>query len=231
MINKKIEVNDLIKLKKICYATEGVVVSQEFQSAMDKINHVSEVGEDYIRIGWFDEKIPLSWVDRIVKKHYTDEEYDRKRLVKSEIQKRCKESIGLGILKVLKSAGFLEIIAVVCLLVFGSMIDKNMMSLTQACNQDMMSLRGIISCLICAVILIPVIWYFSSSFYYSKKHKIVEKVIKDLNISAREALRLEHYEINEDDGHSSVCSFYEKDELDEAYTDLNYYNWTKDEIR
>lgn len=228
MINKNIEVNDDIELKKICYATEGVVVSQEFQRAMDRQNYVKEVGEDYIKINWFDEKIPLSWVDRIVKKHYTDEEYDRKRLVKNEIRKRCNHSFGLVVLKILKSFFLLEAIAIICLIVFGSLVDT---SVNSTSKESMVAFKGLISSLLCAFILIPVIGYFSSGAYSSKKHKIVEKVIKDLKISAKEALRLKHYEINDDEGRYNIYSFYEEDEVDEARTDLNYYNWTKDEIK
>lgn len=228
MINKNIEIDDCIELKKICYATEGVVVSQEFQRAMDRQNYVKEVGEDYVKISWFDEKIPLSWVDHIVKKHYTDEEYDRKRLVKNEIKKRCNRSFGLVVLKILKSFVLWEALAIICLIVFGSLLDTSVHSTS---NESMVAFKGLISSLICAFILIPAIGYFSSGAYSSKKCKIVKKVIKDLNISAKEALRLKHYEINDDDGRYNIHSFYEKDEIDEAYTDLNYYNWTKDEIK
>ena len=224
MINKNIEVDDYIELKKICYATEGVVVSQELQKAMDGQNYVKEVGEDYIKIGWFNEKIPLSWVDRIVKKHYTDEEYDRKKLVRSEIQKRCNHSFGLVVLKILKSFFLWETLAIGCLTVFGSLADTSMQSMSEVST---VAFNGIISSLICTFILIPAIGYFSSGAYSSKKYKIVEKVIKDLKISAKEELRLEHYEIN----NYNIHSFYEEDEVDEARTDLNYYNWTNDELK
>lgn len=224
MINKSIEVDDFIELKKICYATEGVVVSQEFQHAMDGQNYVKEVGEDYVKISWFDEKIPLSWVDHIVKKHYTDEEYDRQRLVRSEIKKRCNHSFGLVVLKILKSFFLWEALAIICLIVFGSLVDTSIQPMSKG---SMAAFKGLISSLICAFILIPAIGYFSSGAYSSKKFKIVEKVIKDLKISAKEELRLSHYEIND----YNIHSFYEKDEIDEAYTDLNYYNWTKDEIK
>jgi len=228
MINKNIEIDDCIELKKICYATEGVVVSQEFQRAMDRQNYVKEVGEDYVKISWFDEKIPLSWVDRIVKKHQTDEEYDRRRLVKNEIKKRCNRSFGLVVLKILKSFFLWEALAIICLIVFGSLLDTSVQSTSK---ESMVAFKGLISSLICAFILIPAIGYFSSGAYSSKKYKIVKKAIKDLKISAKEALRLKHYEINDDEGCHNIYSFYEEDEIDEATTDLNYYNWTKDEIK
>lgn len=85
MINKNLEVDDYVKFNQVIFNDENVLVSQKFAEALNKANKLTEVGEDYVKVFGFDEKIPKKWVKDITRKHKTVEECIRATEINNQI--------------------------------------------------------------------------------------------------------------------------------------------------
>jgi len=190
MINKKVEVGDVIVLKKICPTKKGYVVSAKFQSAMDDRLTVEEVGKDYIKVKYFKEEIPLDWVDHIHKKKFTKWEEDRIIQVDNMMSQCLDKSFLLKFDKFLGSKFAWTI--VIAILGFIAMLGL-------WSDQVIPYEKGIgipIGC--CAYPLVYIVLYFTIARKSKKKYiEIVKSVVDTLNINYCEYCRLQHRHITE----------------------------------
>lgn len=211
MINRNPEVGDSVKIHDVIFNAENVLVSQSFAEAISGSVVLTELKEDYFKIKGFDEKLPKNWIKCIVGKHFTEEERERQRDMSKKLR-AYKHTMVYRIWDYMTDTLHNFTLFIVWCIGVG-------IGLFNGERTGSIVPLGILVlfCLALTILNAFVVGHFRQKLGRIRK-EMIEKCIKEYDISFEEAAKLGYNEILDDD-------FFTEEEQEKCLENLPYYVW------
>lgn len=211
MINKNPEVGDSVRIHDVIFNAENVLISQGFAEAISKPVVLTEFEEDYFKIKGFDEKLPKNWIKCIVGKHFTEEERKRQRDMLKKLR-AYKHTMTYRIWNYMTDTLHHFALFIVWCIGVG-------IGLFNGARTDSIVQLGmpVLFCLALTILNAFVVGHFRQKLGRIRK-EMIEKCIKENDISFEEVAKLGYNEILDDD-------FFTEEEQEKGLENLPYYVW------